>query len=302
MRYILLVLFTLGYASLPYYDSAICYGPFRDGQRPGGESPTRLQLEEDLNIISKHWTVIRLYGSTGVTEDILKIIKNNNLNLKVFLGAWIANEIDPIAINSNKNEINKVIELANNYSNIVRSVVIGNETQVFWSSNKVDIKILIKYIQQVKNSIEQPITTADDFNFWNKPEAKALKNSIDYIMVHIHPLWGGLQLNDAINWVSKIYSEIKDIYPENEIIIGETGWATMVHNEGEQSKLIKGKTGEKEQSIFYKNINDWSKKNNVSTFFFEVFDENWKGGEHPNEVEKHWGVYNSNRTPKHIFK
>jgi exo-beta-1,3-glucanase (GH17 family) len=76
----------------------------------------------------------------------------------------------------------------------------------------------------------------------------------------------------------------------------------MVHNEGEQSKLIKGKTGEKEQSIFYKNINDWSKKNNVSTFFFEVFDENWKGGEHPNEVEKHWGVYNSNRTPKHIFK
>ena len=35
------------------------------------------------------------------------------------------------------------------------------------------------------------------------------------------------------------------------------------------------------------------------TFFFEAFDEKWKGGEHPNEVEKHWGLIYSDRTPKH---
>ena len=32
---------------------------------------------------------------------------------------------------------------------------------------------------------------------------------------------------------------------------------------------------------------------------FEAFDEKWKGGEHPNEVEKHWGLIKSDRTPKH---
>ena len=33
-------------------------------------------------------------------------------------------------------------------------------------------------------------------------------------------------------------------------------------------------------------------------FYFEAFDEKWKGGQHPAEVEKHWGVYRSDRTPK----
>ena len=76
----------------------------------------------------------------------------------------------------------------------------------------------------------------------------------------------------------------------------------MVHDIGEQAKLIKGSTGEKEQAFFYKNIHSWSKKHKITTFFFEVFDEKWKGGDHPNEVEKHWGVFNSNRTPKLILK
>jgi exo-beta-1,3-glucanase (GH17 family) len=33
-------------------------------------------------------------------------------------------------------------------------------------------------------------------------------------------------------------------------------------------------------------------------FFFEAFNENWKGGAHPAEVEKHWGVFFENRSPK----
>ncbi len=70
----------------------------------------------------------------------------------------------------------------------------------------------------------------------------------------------------------------------------------------ENGELIKGKVGEKEQTIFYKNINSWSNKNKITTFFFEVFDEKWKGGDHPNEVEKHWGLYFSNRKPKEAIK
>ena len=32
--------------------------------------------------------------------------------------------------------------------------------------------------------------------------------------------------------------------------------------------------------------------------YFEVFDENWKGGEDPAEVEKHWGLFRADRSPK----
>ena len=40
----------------------------------------------------------------------------------------------------------------------------------------------------------------------------------------------------------------------------------------------------------YNSINKWSQKYKILTFFFEAFDEKWKGGDHPNEVEKHWGI------------
>jgi len=37
-------------------------------------------------------------------------------------------------------------------------------------------------------------------------------------------------------------------------------------------------------------------------FFFEAFDEPWKGSKDPDEPEKHWGIYYENRTPKKVKK
>jgi len=241
-----------------------------------------------------------MYGSRGSTENILKIIESEKITIKLFLGAWIANETeDSAASTSNMKELDKTIELANKYPDIVEAIIIGNETQVFWSWNRVNYNTLKKYIRYVKSKTKQPITTADDFNFWNKPEGLELGSEVDFIMVHIHPLWAGALLDDALPFVSRIYDEISVLHPDKQIVIGETGWATSVHTEGQQAELINGTAGINEQLIFYNLINDWSKENGVLSFFFEAFDEKWKGGEHPNEVEKHWGLIYSDRKPKH---
>ena len=42
----------------------------------------------------------------------------------------------------------------------------------------------------------------------------------------------------------------------------------------------------------------WTTRDRVVNLFFEAFDENWKGGPHPDEVEKHWGLFRADRTPK----
>ena len=303
MKTILFIFLSCIFANLPYNSNSICYGPFRDGQSPGGIGPTEEQLTEDLKILSKHWSAFRMYGSTGSTEKVLEIIESEKINIKLFLGAWIANETeDSTAYTSNMKELNKTIELANKYPKIVEAIIIGNETQVFWSWNRVAFNTLKKYILYVKSKTKQPITTADDFNFWNKPEGLELGSEVDFIMVHIHPLWAGVLLTDALSFVSKIYNEIRVLYPDKQIVIGETGWATSVHTEGQQAELINGIAGIKEQLIYYNSINGWSKEKGVMTFFFEAFDEKWKGGEHPNEVEKHWGLIYSDRIPKHNFK
>jgi exo-beta-1,3-glucanase (GH17 family) len=47
---------------------------------------------------------------------------------------------------------------------------------------------------------------------------------------------------------------------------------------------------------------DWTTKNNILTFFFEAFDEQWKGSSDPMEPEKHWGLFKADRTPKLVFQ
>jgi len=50
----------------------------------------------------------------------------------------------------------------------------------------------------------------------------------------------------------------------------------------------------------------WVDRDRVISFYFEAFDENWKGGfdgENPlDKAEKHWGVYRADRTPKKLLQ
>ena len=152
------------------------YGPFRDGQAPWEGAPSKEELREDLHIISKSWQWIRLYGSRGISKDILDIIRTDSLDIKVMLGAWIAKEDGTIeASNDNKDEISHTIKLANEYPDVVNSVNIGNETMVYWSDHKVDIDIMANYLNYARKRVRVPVTTADDLGFLESRRIK--KNS-----------------------------------------------------------------------------------------------------------------------------
>jgi exo-beta-1,3-glucanase (GH17 family) len=111
-------------------------------------------------------------------------------------------------------------------------------------------------------------------------------------------MWNGLQLEDALAWLQAQVDSVRSLHPDRSVILGETGWATSVHTEGEQARLIKGRPGEAEQKRFYEQVGAWADGKRFPVFWFEAFDENWKGGTHPNEVEKHWGLFRADRTPK----
>ncbi len=280
----------------------ISYGPYREEESPDGLQPTSAELQEDLNLLMQHWNLIRMYGAGETAEEVLKIIHEKQLPLKVMVGAWIVPEEGSgnplLAQASNEREIASAIRLANSYPDEVIAVSVGNETQVYWSDHRTSPEELVRHIREVRAATSVPVTTADDFNFWNKPESKQIADEIDFIVTHIHALWAGLQLPDAMEWTEKRYDEVSNMHPDKKVVIGEAGWATQVHDQGEQAKLIKGKAGEAEQAQYYQQFTDWARDNKIYTFYFEAFDEPWKGGPHPNEVEKHWGLYRVDRTPK----
>jgi exo-beta-1,3-glucanase (GH17 family) len=287
---------------------AVAYGPHRDGQRPGGAEPAAEELREDLRLLAEHWGLLRLYGSVGPAERILAIIREDGLDLKVMLGVWIDAEVAsapdgltrnvPEARAANRREVDTAIRLADAYPEIVLAVCVGNETQVFWSAHRVPVELLLGYLREVRTRTDVPVSTADDFNFWNKPESDAVADEVDFLVVHAHPLWNGILLEDALDWIETTLSDVRSLHPDRFIVLGETGWATRKHDEGEQARLIKGQPGEDAQAAFYGNLNAWVDRERVPTFFFEAFDENWKGGDHPDDVEKHWGLFHADRTPK----
>ncbi len=293
--------------------NGISYGPYRDGQAPGRPpGPTRAQIRQDMHILVQHWNLFRMYGARAAAP-VLEVIAEEGLPLRVMVGAWIDVEVRydeqgavieefPGHVAANRAEVAAAIRLANEYPDIVIAVSVGNETQVTWSSHRVPTELLIGYVRQVRAAVDVPVTVADDFTYWDKSASKVLADEVDFIVMHVYPMWCGQPLDNAMPFTRAQYDAVTAMHPQHTVVIGEAGWATQKHDQGEQARLIIGKAGEAEQERYYEAFTAWTTQERIANFYFEAFDEKWKGGEHPNEVEKHWGLFFSDRTPKQAMQ
>jgi glucosylceramidase len=289
---------------------AAAYGFYRKGQAPGKSCPSEENMLEDLNILTKYWDHVRVYGADSDSEQLLKVIKENGIPVKVMLGIWLENETkNPEKVFDNLEQVKKGIELANAYPGIVSSVSVGNETRVFWSYHRMEQSNVINYIRMVRSAVSQPVTNADDYLYWLEDESKEIAEEIDFISTHIHPLWNKRTLDESIPWIDSIYAQLLNIHPDKPIVITETGWATDYDSsdvgEGAQGTQFRHAPNQDQQVVFYHAINDWAEKNRVMTYWFEIFDESWKGGGEntsPHHAEKNWGLFYEDRTPKLVMR
>jgi exo-beta-1,3-glucanase (GH17 family) len=287
--------------------NAISYGPYRDGQEPGAKAPSKAEMAEDLQLISKHWRLLRIYGTSHCGRELLEVVREQKLSLKVMVGAWIAPEVvddgdsllvDKEAIQANEREVAVAIELANEFPEIVWAISVGNETQVNWSSHKVPSELLIGFLRQVRANTGVPVTIADDFLFWLEDTSHKIAEEIDFLVMHVHPAWHAQEADNGLGFVEEQYEAVRKLHADRLVVIGETGWATCKNPTGREVEFVRGKMGEAEQQLVYRELSDWARKRKVPIFMFEAFDENWKGDADPNEVEKHWGLFRADRTPK----
>ena len=283
----------------PYRDGrwigqGISYGPYRDGQSPGGARPTRAQMREDLELLRGRWALLRIYSADAVAEDLLSLVREEKLPFQVLLGAWIA----PDAPEENRRQVETAVRLARAYPDVVLGLCIGNETQVSWSGHKVPPDVLVGWLREARRGSTLPVSTADDFGFWLEPRSDAVAREVDFIVLHVYAMWNGQPLDRALAFTQEKHAEVVRRHPGIPVVLGEAGWATAKHIEGEQATLIRGQPGEAQQRIFHEQFTDWVVRDRIVSTWFEAFDENWKGGPHPDEVEKHWGLFRADRSPK----
>jgi exo-beta-1,3-glucanase (GH17 family) len=166
----------------------IAYSGFREGQHPdrgkGAVNPSDAEILEDLRILVDHgFSLIRMYDSGENTATTLRLIREHDIPIRVLLGVWLEAEVsnhegcpwldDPIPdeklVNNtlkNAKEIKRGIELANEYADMIVAVNVGNEALVDWNDHMVPIDRVIAYVRQVKAAIEQPVTVADNYEWW----------------------------------------------------------------------------------------------------------------------------------------
>ncbi len=324
---------------------AICYGGYRTNTRD--VQPSIAQIKDDLKILSATGIkMIRTYNTKlDEIRNILKAIselkeENNAFEMYVMLGVWIDCENawtnktpnhEKENLEANTAEIERAVQLTNDYPNIIKIISVGNEAMVHWASSYyVKPHVILKwvnYLQQLKKENQLPkevwITSSDNYASWGGGDSSyhvddliKLYDAVDYVSIHTYPMhdthynprfWGlkkdeenlsKVEQLDSLMWRALNYAQLQyksvkkfmiSIGIDKPIHIGETGWASssdgLYGNDGSKA------CDEYKAAKYYELMNEWTQKENITCFYFEAFDEQWKDAQNPKGSENHFGLF-----------
>ncbi|MDJ0907124.1 MAG: glycosyl hydrolase family 17 protein [Woeseiaceae bacterium] len=295
---------------------AIAYSGFREGQHPdrgdGAVNPSDEEILEDLTILAEHgFGLIRMYDTGENTATTLRLIREHDVPIKVLLGIWLRAEIsnhegcpwldepipdEELAANKilNAEEIERGIQMAAEYEDIIVAVNVGNEALVDWNDHMVPLDDVIAYVRQVKGAISQPVTVADNYEWWIRDGAP-LAAEVDFLGIHTYPAWEDKSIDDALAYTIENLEGVRAALPDTPIAVLEAGWATTADEFSAQAS-------EANQVRYYDELHAWARDHNMTIFFFEAFDEPWKGDPaRATGAEKHWGIFFVDRSPKEVM-
>ena len=296
---------------------AVAYSGFREGQHPdrgdGAINPSDAQILEDLHLLIDHgFRLIRMYDTAENTERTLELIAEHALPMQVLLGVWLDAEVsnhegcpwltEPIpaaqlSANRIRNDaaVDKGIGLALRFPGIVVAINVGNEALVNWNDHMMTVERVIELVRRVKAAVPQEVTVAENYEWWIQKGA-GLARELDFIGVHSYPVWEGKSIEQGLSYTVENLKAVHAALPEARIAVLEAGWATIASEFGDRA-------GEFQQERYYRELQQLALENQMTVFFFEAFDEPWKGDPgNPHGAEKHWGLFFENRTPKQVMR
>ncbi len=298
------------------------------------EEMTDANVLQDMKLLaSSGFDLVRIFESTTkVAERTLRVIRANNLDIKVMLGAklhnYAASAVDlackvPSSDVDNEAELARTITLANQYKNIVSAVSIGNETMVSWAFSPLAPAKVAGYITKVRGQISQPVTSDDNWAFYadstgiNDP----ILQVVDFVSIHTYPLidtvhnpdlWDWKQksvlpsaraqamINAALASATKEYKDVRTHLDSKNlsampIVIGETGW--KAENTGD----VAFRAHPVNQKMYLDKLAAWANEGRTGSgpqaiFYFEAFDEPWKA------ADDKWGLFNVNRQARYAIQ
>ena len=321
---------------------AISYGGYRTISRD--TVPSVDQIKDDMRILSAiDVKILRTYN-TELSElpNLLQAIselkqEDSSFEMYVMVGAWInckdawTDHPDHTQEDESYNEaeVQRAVQYAKQYPDIIKMIAIGNEAMVHWATSYfVPPSVILKwvnYLQELKSKGDLPsdlwITSSDDFAAWggasnnyHTEDLNRLIAAVDFISMHTYPFHNSHYSPDywyirdpslskieqidasmqragefAIGQYKDVRQYILSLGIDKPIHIGETGWATT--SNGFYGAEGSQAADEYKAKKYYDYMRKWSNENGVSCFYFEAFDEPWKDAENPMGSENHFGLF-----------
>lgn len=231
----------------------------------------------------------------------------------------------------NAAEIERAVALANTYPDIIKIIAVGNEAMVKWATSYyVQPGIILKWVNYLQDLKKQDklskdiwITSSDNFASWggggeeyHVEDLNSLIKAVDFISMHTYPMhdthyqpefwqkpFDKVEMTDidkidasmlrskayAIAQYENVKKYMESLGVNKPIHIGETGWASV--STGQYGPEGSKACDEYKEALYYKHMRDWTNEAGMSCFYFEGFDEPWKGGDNTGNSEKHFGLF-----------
>jgi exo-beta-1,3-glucanase (GH17 family) len=318
----------------------ICYSGYRVGQGPDEQRfPSDAEIAEDLDLLVRGgWRLIRLFDSGEHAERVLRVIRARRLDLKVFLGVWIAGaraEHDA----ANRAEIDRAAALVTQYPDTIVAVSVGNETLDDWSAVRTPPAELADYIRQTRRRVAVPVTTDDAWQPFalatvgatSYADVLQVLDTIDFASIHIyafaeaiHGTWDYKQegvpeaeraramMTAAIARTRESARAVRAVLVAHgladlPIVVGEMGWKShTMHSQASppEDAIEVFFAHPVNQRLFYDAVTAWiygdarEPDGPVASFYFEAFDEPWKD----RHGDDGWGLFDVDRHAKLVIQ
>ncbi len=244
----------------------------------------RALVAVDLKLLAERFRCVRTYSVSEGLDRVPSVARE--LGLKVMMGLWISSDAP-----SNDREIARGIALANEYSDVVTAVVVGNEVLLRREQTAEQLRALI---ERVRAATHVPVTYADVWEFWLRNAA--LARSTNFITIHILPYWedNPIDIDRALDHVQNIFRKVQAAFPKQRVFIGETGWPSAGRPRLNATPSLTN------EARFVREFVEYAEREKIPYNIIEAFDQPWKRSQE-GTVGGYWGLYDAQGLEKFSF-
>jgi len=250
---------------------------------------SRESIEQDLHVLRPYGTGLVLYATDTNTPQIVVTAEKLKFT-SVILGVWSVTDND---------EINRAVELARRYPELIRGIALGNEGLVFKRYSRAQLTAV--FVRARSELPQIALTTSEPFASWLGQPALLDCSDQDFLLPNIHPVyerWFRPQATiQSVEFVMNVAGDLSALC-HKPVLVKETGIPSGPEELG---------FSEEQQEKFWKALLErMQKRPDVSVALFEAFDAPWKVAEIKKQAgtydgrEGYWGWFDRDRKPKPV--